>query len=111
VRRAAQPGMAEADAVHQFNKISLGSKGGVSEGQLKITQAGFWWRSASGGKTVEIRKDGKWDLVTWMAVGPGELGCEAAAGLLSCTMHEHNKLLYYCTPLIRKATKCKALGK
>lgn len=42
------------DAAQQFGGISLGGRGGASQGNLKITENGVLWKKAGGGKTVEI---------------------------------------------------------
>ncbi|MEW5299939.1 MAG: hypothetical protein WDW36_002908 [Sanguina aurantia] len=44
-----------AEAVQQYGQISLGSRDGVSQGQVKITGNGIFWKGSN--KTVEIKKD------------------------------------------------------
>lgn len=69
------------DAIHQFSQIYLGSRGGVSQGQLKITNQGFTWRRSGGGnKTVEVRANDI-ESLHWTRVHKGcQLGIRRREG-------------------------------
>lgn len=41
----------------QFGNIFIASRAGVNQGPLKVSGGGMTWRSANGGKTIEIKKD------------------------------------------------------
>ncbi|KAL3141436.1 hypothetical protein ABBQ32_005004 [Trebouxia sp. C0010 RCD-2024] len=71
-----------AEGVQQFGNIFLGSRGGTSQGQLKITTAGLYWKKTGGGagKTVEVPlKD--IDKFIWTKVARGcQLGVKGRSG-------------------------------
>ncbi|KAL6756819.1 hypothetical protein V8C86DRAFT_1789455 [Haematococcus lacustris] len=63
--------MAAAPEVsHQFGSIFFGQRGGVSQGQLKLTPSGVSWRRSSGGKAIEVKKEDI-DSLHWMRVSRG----------------------------------------
>lgn len=67
-------------AVHQFNSILLGGRGGTNPGQLKINSGGFQWRKAGGGKGVEVSTSDIASL-SWTRVPKGfQLGVKLKAG-------------------------------
>ncbi|KAG0565956.1 hypothetical protein KC19_7G026800 [Ceratodon purpureus] len=71
--------MADA-AVHQFNSILLGGRGGTNPGQLKVNSGGFQWRKAGGGKVVEVSTSDIASL-SWTRVPKGfQLGVKLKAG-------------------------------
>ncbi|GFH08901.1 FACT complex subunit SSRP1, partial [Haematococcus lacustris] len=66
-----RPNMAAApEASHQFGSIFFGQRGGVSQGQLKLTPSGVSWRRSSGGKAIEVKKEDI-DSLHWMRVSRG----------------------------------------
>lgn len=71
-----------SDGVQQFGNISLGSRSGTSQGQLKITSSGFYWKKtgAGAGKTVELPiKD--IEKFVWTKVARGcQLGIKGKSG-------------------------------
>lgn len=71
-----------SENVHQFGNISLGSRSGTSQGHLKITANGFFWKKTGGGsgKTVELPiKD--IDKLIWTKVARGcQLGVKGKSG-------------------------------
>jgi len=56
-----------AEGTLNYGQISLGSRGGVAQGQLRISPSGFNWRRVGGGKAVEIKKEDITGLF-WMKV-------------------------------------------
>jgi structure-specific recognition protein 1 len=67
-------------AVHQFNSILLGGRGGTNPGQLKVNSGGFQWRKAGGGKVVEVSTSDIASL-SWTRVPKGfQLGVKLKAG-------------------------------
>ncbi|KAJ9520912.1 hypothetical protein QJQ45_014103 [Haematococcus lacustris] len=61
---------AAPEASHQFGSIFFGQRGGVSQGQLKLTPSGVSWRRSSGGKAIEVKKEDI-DSLHWMRVSRG----------------------------------------
>lgn len=69
-----------ADAIHQYGQIFLGSRGGVTQGQLKVNSAGFAWKRLGGGKTIEVKRD-EIDGLYWTKVSRGcQLGVRRKEG-------------------------------
>lgn len=67
-------------AVHQFNSILLGGRGGTNSGQLKVNTGGFQWRKQGGGKMVEVSTSDIASL-SWTRVPKGfQLGVKLKAG-------------------------------
>lgn len=71
-----------SEGTHQFGNIALGGRSGTSQGQLKITAAGFFWKKtgAGAGKTVELPiKD--IEKFIWTKVARGcQLGVKGNSG-------------------------------
>ncbi|GLC39441.1 hypothetical protein PLESTB_001348900 [Pleodorina starrii] len=59
-----------AEGVQAFGEIWLGSRGGVSSGQLKLTPSGFVWRRKQGSKVVEVKKE-EIEGLSWTKVPRG----------------------------------------
>mmetsp|Transcript_4974 Transcript_4974/g.10722 ORF Transcript_4974/g.10722 Transcript_4974/m.10722 type:complete len:694 (-) Transcript_4974:634-2715(-) len=69
-----------ADSIHQYGQIYIGSRGGVNQGVLKISNAGFMWKRMNGGKTLEIKKDDLTGLI-WTKNSRGcQLGVHTKEG-------------------------------
>ncbi|KAL3624158.1 FACT complex subunit ssrp1 [Castilleja foliolosa] len=66
---------------HSFNSISLGGRGGINPGQLKVHLGGIAWKKQGGGKAVEVGKSNLMAL-TWMKVPrSNQLGVRTKDGL------------------------------
>ncbi|GIL87416.1 hypothetical protein Vretifemale_15530 [Volvox reticuliferus] len=59
-----------AEGIQAFGEIWLGSRGGVSSGQLRLMPAGFVWRRKQGGKNVEVKRE-EIDGLSWTKVPRG----------------------------------------
>jgi len=71
-----------SEGVQQFGNISLGSRSGTSQGQLKLTPAGFSWKKTGGGagKTVELPLKDIENFI-WTKVSRGcQLGVKRKSG-------------------------------
>ncbi|KAF8070915.1 TPS5 [Scenedesmus sp. PABB004] len=101
--RARPPGaMATDTATHQFGNISLGSRGGVSSGLLKVSSHGFSWRRQQGGKNVDVKKEDITGLV-WTRLGAVrgcQLGVRRGEGptvnFLGFKEKDHDALAAFC---------------
>eukprot|EP00879_Flechtneria_rotunda_P026994 GHRR01028848.1.p1 GENE.GHRR01028848.1~~GHRR01028848.1.p1 ORF type:complete len:661 (+),score=230.98 GHRR01028848.1:215-2197(+) len=88
-----------ADAVHQFNNISLGSRGGVSQGVLRVSAGGFLWRRHN--RAIEVKKDDITNLV-WTKLGSRgyQLGVQRTDGptvnFLGFKEKDHDGLASLC---------------
>ncbi|GIL44113.1 hypothetical protein Vafri_1648 [Volvox africanus] len=59
-----------AEGIQAFGEIWLGSRGGVSSGQLRLMPSGFVWRRKQGGKNVEVKKE-EIEGLSWTKVPRG----------------------------------------
>eukprot|EP00891_Asterochloris_glomerata_P007691 jgi/Astpho2/7691/Aster-02572 len=88
--------------VQQFGSISLGSRSGTLQGQLRVAASGFLWKKTGGGggKTVDI-KAGDIDRIIWTKVSRGcQLGVKRKDGSTTNFIGFRDKARFDCLLLL-----------